>query len=210
MQAADKHSRTPSFRELRGLPIVQRMKIVSLSGSPSAVSRSAALLRWCEAQLAPGAQCVHAIALRDLPATELLQAQVDHPVLQGALQRVIDADVVLLATPIYKAAYSGLLKVFLDLLPQDGLSGKQVLPLATGGSLAHLLALDYGLRPVLHALGARHVLDAVFATDAQFHKHAALGYVPDADVIARLDRSLRPLLDTAPQRRAQAVAAPSC
>jgi FMN reductase len=210
MRPADKHSRTASFREWRRLPIVRPMKIVSLSGSPSAVSRSAALLRWCEAQLAGESHAVHSISLRDLPATELLQAQLEHPVLQAALQRVAEADAVLLATPIYKAAYSGLLKVFLDLLPQDGLRGKQVLPLATGGSLAHLLALDYGLRPVLHALGARQVLEAVFATDGQFAKHAALGYVPDAEVVARLERSLRPLLEAMPQRPAQAVAAPSC
>lgn len=210
MQVPDKHSRTDSFLHARGLPIVRRMKIVSLSGSPSAISRSTALLRWCETRLAAGAQSVHAIALRDLPATELLQAQFAHPALQGALRQVAEADVVLLATPIYKAAYSGLLKVFLDLLPQDGLRGKQVLPLATGGSLAHLLALDYGLRPVLHSLGARQLLDAVFATDSQFQKHAALGYVPDAETIARLERALQPLLPAVPREHALPAAVPPC
>lgn len=210
MRKADDLSRTPSFLDARGLPIVQRMKVVSLSGSPSIVSRSAALLRWCEAQLAAGAHTVQPIALRELPATALLQADFSNPGLQDALQRVAQADVVLLSTPIYKAAYSGLLKVFLDLLPQDGLRGKQVLPLATGGSLAHLLALDYGLRPVLHALGARQILDAVFATDGQFQKHAALGYVPDAETIDRLERSLRPLLEAAPRRHAEAAALPPC
>lgn len=82
------------------------------------------------------------IALRDLPPASLLQAQTD-----GIAQAA--ADVVIVATPIYKAAYSGLLKVFLDLLPPDALRGKTVLPLAMGGSLAHLLALDYALKPVL-------------------------------------------------------------
>ena len=41
------------------------------------------------------------------------------------------------------------------------------LPLATGGSQSHMLALDYALRPVLSALGARHVLASIYATDAQ-------------------------------------------
>src|SRR5256885_12419558 len=41
---------------------------------------------------------------------------------------------VVVATPIYKASYSGVLKSFLDLLPQFGLAGKVVLPLATGGT----------------------------------------------------------------------------
>jgi FMN reductase len=63
---------------------------------------------------------------------------------------------VVVATPVYKAAYSGLLKVFLDVLPQTALKGKLVLPLATGGSPHHMLALDYALRPVLQSLGAPH------------------------------------------------------
>ncbi|MGA5194026.1 NAD(P)H-dependent oxidoreductase [Streptomyces exfoliatus] len=65
---------------------------------------------------------------------------------------------------IYKAAYSGLLKTFLDLLPQHAFAGKPVLPLATGGSPAHVLAPEYALRPILTAFGAqvcqgRFVLD---------------------------------------------------
>jgi GNAT superfamily N-acetyltransferase len=69
---------------------------------------------------------------------------------------------VVVTTPVYKAAYCGLLKVFLDLLPQYALRGKQVLPLATGGVLAHALAVDYALRPVLTSLGATHVAQGWF------------------------------------------------
>ena len=45
-----------------------------------------------------------------------------------------------MATPIYKASYSGVLKAFLDLLPQFAFGGKVVLPLLTGGTAAHVLA----------------------------------------------------------------------
>jgi FMN reductase len=71
-----------------------------------------------------------------------------------------------IGTPIYKAAYSGLLKALLDLLPQFALAGKSVLPLATGGSLAHVLAIDYALRPVLTSLGARHVAQGYFVLES--------------------------------------------
>ena len=63
----------------------------------------------------------------------------------------------MVATPVYQAAYSGLLKVFLDLLPQFAFRGKAVLPIVTGGSPAHVLAVDYALRPVLANLGAAHI-----------------------------------------------------
>ena len=71
------------------------------------------------------------------------------------------------ATPIYKASFSGALKTLLDLLPERALDGKVVLPLATGGTVAHLLAVDYALKPVLNALKAQEILHGVFADDSQ-------------------------------------------
>lgn len=143
------------------------MSILLIAASPSARSRSGALLGAAAERLQHLGLTPQTLRLRELPAAALLHADFRHAEIQAALQAVAQARVVVLATPIYKAAYSGLLKVFLDLLPQDGLKGKTVWSLATGGSLAHLLALDYGLLPVLSALGARSQLDPVYATDAQ-------------------------------------------
>ncbi len=171
------------------------MKIVGISGSPSTSSRSNVLLQLAQAQLQPVTARLHTVSLRDLPAEPLLHAKFDHPAIQQALQEVHNAQVVLVATPIYKAAYSGLLKAFLDLLPQDGLRGKTVLPMATGGSIAHLLALDYALKPVLSTLGARDILDPVFATDAQIPRHEQQGYLPSTEVHARVRHSLNTLIE---------------
>ena len=173
------------------------MKIVGIQGSPSATSRSDSLLVLAQSLLQGVATSAHSIAVRELPAQALLHAQVDHPLIRQALAKVHEAQVILIATPIYKAAYSGVLKAFLDLLPQDALRGKTVLPLATGGSIAHLLALDYALKPVLSALGARDILDPVFATDAQITKHETLGYSPLPDVIERVESALQILIDRA-------------
>jgi FMN reductase len=51
-------------------------------------------------------------------------------------------------------------------LPQFALAGKAVLPVATGGSVAHVLALDYALRPVLQSMGARHIVQSHFVPEA--------------------------------------------
>jgi len=173
------------------------MKIVGIQGSPSASSRSGSLLALAQSRLQGVASNTHAVAVRELPAQALLHAQFDHPLIRQALAEVAQAQVVLIATPIYKAAYSGLLKAFLDLLPQDALRGKTVLPLATGGSIAHLLALDYALKPVLSALGARDILDPVFATDAQIPRHDTLGYAPAPEVVERVDLALQALIERA-------------
>jgi FMN reductase len=181
------------------------MNIVLLSGSPSAVSRSAQLLQHMQQRLADSGSRCTLLPLRELPAQPLLQGEAGHGGLQAALERVQAADLVVVATPIYKAAYSGLLKAFLDLLPQDALRGKVVLPLATGGSLAHLLAIDYALKPVLHALGARHIADAVFVADAQAPLGADGRYRPEPAVLERLDRALLGVFEPVPRRRVAAL-----
>ena len=192
---------------MKGAAYPQRMKIVGILGSPSVASRSGSLLQLAQSQLQSVATNLHTISVRELPAEALLHAQFDHPLIRQALNEVAQAQVVLVATPIYKAAYSGLLKAFLDLLPQDGLRDKTVLPLATGGSIAHLLALDYALKPVLSALGARDILDPVFATDPQIPRHETQGYLPIADVQRRVVRSLQTLIDRTEEFQRQADAA---
>lgn len=178
------------------------MHITSISGSPTERSRSAWLTQLALTRLEGLARRSQHIAVRELPPSALIAGDSTDVAVADAVRAVTEADVVIVGTPIYKAAYTGLLKLFLDLLPPDALRGKTVLPLATGGSPAHLLALDYALKPVLSALGARHVLDAVFATDAQLQRHEAGGYVPEPDLLARLDRALQPLLVAAPAARA--------
>ena len=182
--------------------------IVAISGSPSARSRSTALLQLALMRLESAEARQETVHARELPPAALLAADAQAPQIRAAIAAVEAADLVIVATPIYKAAYSGLLKTFLDLLPQDALRGKTVLPLATGGSTAHLLALDYTLKPVLMALGARHILDGVFATDAQLQPHETGGYVPDTSLLQRLDRALQGL-DEAPAPRCRPVGSAS-
>ncbi|MGY0070227.1 NADPH-dependent FMN reductase [Streptomyces sp. QTS137] len=143
--------------------------VLALSGSPSRASRTALLAEHTTAGLRASGHRTYVLALRNLPAAPLLAADIHDPFLARAVNLVAEADALVVATPIYKAAYSGLLKTFLDLLPQHAFAGKPVLPLATGGSPAHVLALDYALRPVLTALGAqvcqgRFILDRHITT----------------------------------------------
>jgi len=164
--------------------------IVTISGSPAAVSRSTHLLGAAEHILQGGGVAVRRINTRELPAAALLHADAAHPAVRAALELVEYAQAVVIATPVYKGAYSGLLKTFLDLLPQTALAGKIVLPIATGGSLAHLLALDYALKPVLSALGARHVVTSVFGTDREVIWGDEGAYTLSDEIAARLAQSV--------------------
>jgi FMN reductase len=139
--------------------------VLSVSGSPSATSRTGRLLRHIDARLVDSGHEVSALDVRDLPAEALLRADFGHPAIIDAAARFARADGIVIGTPVYKAAYSGLLKALLDLLPQYALAGKTVLPLATGGSTAHVLAIDYALRPVLTSMGAAHIVPGWFTLD---------------------------------------------
>ena len=117
------------------------MLVVSLGGSPSQRSRSGVLLersqRWLQQQ---GVEVV-SYQVRDFPAKDLLHARFDSPKVVDLLAQIENADGLLIATPVYKASFSGALKTVLDLLPERALAHKVVLPMATGGSIAHMLAV---------------------------------------------------------------------
>jgi FMN reductase len=170
------------------------MTVLLLAGSPSARSRSAALLDAVQQRLHQRGAHVQRLQIRDLSPQALILADFGNRTISQALGRVAAADVLVVATPVYKAAYSGVLKVFLDLLSQTALAGKTVLPLATGGSPNHMLALDYALRPVLQSLGAKHILPGIYATDAQVTLDAEGAHVIDADIGARLDQAVHTLI----------------
>jgi FMN reductase len=171
--------------------------ILAISGSPSVVSRTKGVLRHVEARLGGGGHTVTSLAVRELPAAPLLGGDRSDPAIRTVIDRIAAADGLVVATPIYKAAYTGLLKALLDLLPQYAFAEKSVLPLATGGTTAHVLAIDYALRPVLTSLGAAHVAQGYFVLD-QFLTAADTGEVviDDAaaaalfDIVDRFSRSL--------------------
>lgn len=169
------------------------MTILLLAGSPSFPSRSTRLLQHIGEKLDTLGHRSSRLHVTDLPAQALLHAEFNNTDIKLARLRVAEASAVVIATPVYKAAYSGILKAFLDLLPQDGLAGKLVLPLATGGSQSHMLALDYALRPVLLALGAKQVLPSIYATEAQVVWDNEKGLALDADIARRVNDGVNQL-----------------
>ncbi|QRG66741.1 NADPH-dependent FMN reductase [Brevibacillus choshinensis] len=169
-------------------------RIVIVSGSPYQGSRLDSVLAHTERLLQEEGHQTGRIHVRDLPAEDLLHVRFDSPAIVQANERIAEADAVVIATPIYKAAYSGVLKAFLDLLPQKGLDGKLILPVAIGGTIAHLLAIDYALKPVLSALGARHVLAGAFILDSLVKKKEDGTSELEEEAAQRLQDSVRQLV----------------
>ncbi|OBZ15386.1 NADPH-dependent FMN reductase [Bacillus sp. FJAT-26390] len=144
--------------------------IVIISGSPNASSRLNGITQYVEQQLHEKDLSVNLITVVSLPAEDLIHARFGSPAIVEANKLVEEADAVIIASPVYKASFTGVLKTFLDLLPQKGLDGKIIAPLFIGGTIAHLLSIDYSLKPVLASMGAKLYVSGVYAVDSQINR----------------------------------------
>jgi FMN reductase len=109
--------------------------------------------------------------------------------------RIVDeignADALIVGTPVYKGAYTGLFKHLFDMIEPQALAGKPVAITATGGGQRHALVVEHALRPLFGFFAASTVPTAVYATDADFHD----GQIIDANILARLAASAQQLAD---------------
>jgi FMN reductase len=87
------------------------------------------------------------------------------PVVAKAVADVTAADLVVVASPTYKATYTGLLKLFLDRFSAGSLASVTAVPLMLGGDLRHSLAPEIFLKPVLAELGASSPTRGLFLRD---------------------------------------------
>lgn len=167
------------------------MRILFLGGSPVAKSRSMILLNYARNWLEQ--ENIEAVSVRvsDFDASALMGADFNHPDIRRFVALVESVDGVVIASPVYKAAYSGVLKALLDLLPERALENKVVLPLMTAGSHSHLLALDYALKPLLGALKAEEIISGVYASDSQIqYGDENREAVVSPEVLSRLEQNL--------------------
>ena len=158
--------------------------VVGISGSPAARSKSRVLLERALVALSDRGATTTLIDLSALPADALL-ARRHATEVDSALGTVSQATIIVASTPVYRATYSGLLKVFFDLLPLNGLVGKVAVPIATGGSPAHQLVIDHGLRPLFASVGALTTASGVYGTDSAFENG-----IPNDSLIDRLNAAV--------------------
>lgn len=110
------------------------------------------------------------IELRELahPLADHLLTGFATGALAEAIETVRHADGLIVVTPVFAASYSGLFKMFFEVLEQDLLRGKPVLLAATAGTARHSLVLEHAMRPLFSYLRAVTVPTAVFAATEDF------------------------------------------
>jgi|SRR5438105_1055266 len=161
-----------------------QLRAVAISGSPRAPSKSKTLAELLLQALAADGFDTHLIDVASLPADALL-ARAPATAIDDALAAVGAAQVVVAASPTYRALYTGALKAFFDLMPQAHLSGKVCVPLLTAASPVHFLAIDHGFAPLFASLEGV-TAPGVYATDDQFVEGA-----PSAALTGRIEHVAR-------------------
>lgn len=150
------------------------LRLTAVSGGMQRPSRSTALAAHlmdliaqalpCEQRLVElgtlAPQVVGAICRAQLPA-----------MVERELAAVEQADVLVVATPVYRGSYTGLFKHFFDFIEQDALIDTPILLAATGGSERHALVIEHQLRPLFGFFQARTWPLGVYATDRDFVDH---------------------------------------
>ena len=171
------------------------MRIAAVTGNPKPSSRTHGVALTVAGALSaalvgPDAPAAHLVVdLAEFAAGLFDSGDAE---LSRLTAEVAAADIAIFASPTYKAAYTGLLKAFLDRYGSNGLAGVTAVPVMTGGWPGHLLAVEVHLRPVLVELGATVPARGLYVTEPE---------LADLDAaVGKWSATAAPLIKTSTQK----------
>lgn len=165
------------------------LRVVAVSGSLTAPSRTTALVTAISDAFAAAIPVeAHLVALHDLGpqlAGALTRKQLPEAA-ETELQRIENADLLIVATPVYRASFTGLFKHLFDFVDQYALVDTPVLLAATGGSERHALIIEHQLRPLFGFFQSLALPVGVYAHDSDFVEYQ----VAEPSLVERIDKAV--------------------
>jgi FMN reductase len=169
------------------------LRLVAVSGGLQRPSRTGALVEHLAAEIATRLPvATHVVHLGDVApglACSLDRRQLPADV-EAHLSAIESADALIVASPVYRASYSGLFKHFFDFVGQDALVDVPVLLAATGGSDRHALVLDTALRPLFSFFQALTLPIGVYASPGDFDDYRVTSAPLQARIALAVERAL--------------------
>lgn len=107
-------------------------------------------------------------------------------------KQLIEADIIIIGTPVFQASIPATLKNIFDLLPENALRGKVVSFFITAGSSKHYLIAEHQIKPTLSYMKAQIVPTYVYIEEKAFHQNKLI----DDDAFFRLERLIEDTIDT--------------
>lgn len=179
----------------------KQFKVVAVSGSVQHPSRTLTLLQALVERL--GQQLPIEVRLIELAKVGpqfagVLRREALPAAVQEDLHAIESADLLIAASPVYRASYTGLFKHLFDFVHHEALKNVPVLLAATGGSDRHALMIDHQLRPLFGFFQALSLPVGVYASEADFSQYR----ICSAQVLERIERAVESaLLSLVPDRK---------
>lgn len=147
------------------LHIREHASVRAIVGNPRPRSRTLAAATAVGQAIARGAggtldETIDLIDLRDV------LFDIGHERVKAIIARLLETDVIVVASPVYKASYSAVLKAFFDHVGAGQLAGRLAVPMMVGGAPGHMLAVEAHLRPMLVEVGATCVTPGLYVLEA--------------------------------------------
>jgi FMN reductase len=168
-------------------------EVLFISGSPQPNSRSARVAQAVAAKLDAADVRVRRYGLSDFESSDLLYARGDSRAALQYLEAVAGASAVIFSSPVYKATYSGGLKLLVDLIPPDALQGKTVLAIASARIGRHFQSVQRAFDDLYRFFDVGFVIPPVFVLDEQVRLDER-GLSCDASAEAAIERAATALL----------------
>jgi FMN reductase len=169
--------------------MTRTLKVVAVSGSLTHPSKTTVLVEEIVAALGRALPIEpHLIALHELGpslAGSLKRSQLPAEV-EAELQRIESADVLVVASPVYRASFTGLFKHLFDFVDQYALVDTPVLLAASGGSERHALIIEHQFRPLFAFFQALTLPVGIYAHDSEFTDYK----VTDAALQSRIEKAV--------------------
>jgi FMN reductase len=189
--------------------MTEPLRIVGVSGSLREPSKTTALVR----------ELIDEVAAREAAETRLIEVATLGPLFAGALRRedlqpevedalraIETADLLIVASPVYRASFTGLFKHLFDFVGQYALVGTPVLLAATGGGERHALILEHQMRPLFGFFQALTLPVGVYASDTDFDGYELTSEAVKRRIDQAVTRSLPLVSQAAGQRVSDYVA----
>jgi FMN reductase len=168
--------------------MTEPLRIVGVSGSLREPSKTTALVR----------ELIDAVAEREEVRARLIEVATLGPLFAGALRRedlqpevedalraIEAADLLIVASPVYRASFTGLFKHLFDFVDPAALAGRPVILTATGGGRRHALVVEHQLRPLFGFFSALTVPTSIYASDEDFEN----GKLTDPVTLGRMHQA---------------------
>lgn len=128
------------------------MDVLIISGSPFRNSKLDKVLEKIKQDIQVNDLSVKQYHIKDFTASELYNLEFNCEKIKEFHRDIARCNAIVIGSPVYKAAISGVLKTLMDLVPERAFQNKIVFPVMLGGTQAHLLAIETSLKPLIHIL----------------------------------------------------------